>query len=160
MMGASSLGAGVLALAWLIAEPATAQRKTPYYASITAGKARMRTGPGRNYPASWMYRRVDLPVRVVAIHESWRKVEDPDGTQGWMQSNLLSEKRTAIVKHAELPMRAEPRMGARVVWRAAPGVVGRLSECARAWCRLDVRGQAGYVERTGLWGVDVGEVIP
>ena len=44
--------------------------------------------------------------------------------------------------------------------RAAPGVVGRLSECDGGWCRFDVKGQAGYVEVAGLWGVEAGERLP
>ena len=36
--------------------------KPPYFASIGAGKARMRSGPGRSYPATWLYVRRDLPV--------------------------------------------------------------------------------------------------
>lgn len=133
------------------------QHKPPYYASIAAGRARMRTGPGRNYPAIWMYRRADLPIKVVAIYQDWRKIEDPDGTQGWMLSTLLSSARTAIVTGGVTEMRAHPDLGAAVNWRAAPGVVGRISDCDGAWCWFDVQGKGGYVEETRLWGVDPGE---
>ena len=57
-------------------------------------------------------------------------------------------------------LRETPRVSARIVWRAAPGVVGRISECARGWCRLDVRGQGGFVEQSRIWGVDPGEDVP
>ena len=140
---------------------ATAPTKTPYWASIRAGQARMRTGPARTYPASWLYRRPDLPVHVVGAFKEWRKVEDPDGTQGWMQANLLSETRTAIVRGQQpIAMLDRPTAGARLLWRAAPGVVGRISGCANGWCRFDVRGQVGYVEQGGIWGVEAGEVVP
>jgi SH3-like domain-containing protein len=39
-------------------------------------------------------------------------------------------------------------------------VVGRLSECGGGWCRLDVKGQAGFVEVADLWGVEGGERLP
>ena len=121
----------------------------------------MRTGPARSYPASWLYRRADLPVRVVAQFKEWRKVEDPDGTQGWMQANLLSEARTAIVRGAQpIAMLDRPEPGARLMWRAAPGVVGRVSQCGNGWCRLDVKGRAAFVEQGGIWGVEPGEVLP
>jgi SH3-like domain-containing protein len=133
------------------------QRKVPYYASIAASKARMRTGPGRNYPASWLYQRADLPIKVIDIYKEWRKIEDPDGTQGWMQANLLSEHRTAIVVGTVAPLLESPRFNANIEWRAAPGVVGRISKCSRGWCWFDVRGRAGYVEANRLWGVDAEE---
>lgn len=154
------LCAGALGLAALWASDAEAQRKPPYYASISASKARMRTGPGRNYPASWLYQRADLPIKVVDVYKDWRKIEDPDGTQGWMQVNLLSQTRTAMVTGTVIEMREAPRFAARVLWRAAPGVVGRISRCARGWCYFDVRGRAGYVEQSRIWGVDPGEDLP
>lgn len=153
--------AGVATLAPDPATAADAKKTVPYYASIAAGRARMRTGPARTYPASWLYQRADLPVKVIAVFKEWRQVEDPDGTKGWMQANLLSENRTAIVRSPQpIEMRERPDAGARLQWRAAPGVVGRLAKCAGGWCRFDVKGQAGFVEVAGLWGVDGGETLP
>lgn len=151
----------VLALNGIAPDQADAQnRKMPYYGSIAASKARMRTGPGRNFPASWLYQRADLPVKIIDKHKEWRKVEDPDGTQGWMQGNLLSETRTGVVMGTNADMLDAPRFSAKLLWRAAPGVVGRISKCARGWCWFDVRGRAGYVEANRLWGVDSGEQLP
>lgn len=144
-----------------VADVADAQaKKPPYYASISAGRARMRAGPGRTYPASWLYVRADLPVKVVAVFKEWRKVEDPGGTQGWMLAALLSETRTGYVRDQIAELRDRPAPGARVVWRAEPGVVGRVSQCGNGWCRLDVKGQAGFVEAARLWGVDTAETLP
>jgi SH3-like domain-containing protein len=141
---------------------ATAQqgRETPYWASISAGKALMRTGPGKNYPAIWLYQRADLPIKVLEVYPSWRKVQDPDGTTGWMLVNLLSDTRTAIVRGTEpRPLHEAPQPGSRVVFRAEPGVVGRISECARNWCRLDVAGRRGFVQTEHIWGTNPGETV-
>lgn len=141
--------------------PIAAQgRKTPYYASISAGQARMRTGPGRNYPVSWLYQRSGLPVKVVDVYKEWRKVEDPGGTQGWMQANLLTDARTALVVDQVVTLRASPGAGGPMQYRAQPGVVGRISKCSGGWCWFDVRGRAGFVEAIHLWGVDPGEDVP
>lgn len=142
-----------------IAHGAPARPRTPYFASISASEARMRTGPGRQYPANWLYRRADLPVRVLVVYGDWRKVEDPDGTQGWMLGNLLSATRTAMVMGDTVELHETPSFGGRVLWRAARGVVGRLSKCSQGWCYLDVRGRGGFVEASHLWGVDPGEAI-
>lgn len=152
--------AAVLGFGLTLPDPVDAQKRaTPYFASISADKARMRTGPGRNYPASWLYQRADLPVKVIDVYKEWRKVEDPGGTQGWMQANLLSDARTAMVMGDNLEMREAPRSGGRVVWRAAPGVIGRISKCARGWCLYDVHGRTGYVEANRLWGVGADETL-
>lgn len=148
---------GVFALG--LAFPALAQRKTPYFVSIKAEKARMRTGPGRNYPSNWLYQRKGLPLKVIDLYGEWRKVEDPDGTQGWMLANLLDDVRTAMVIGTVTGMRDSPRFNARVSWRAAPGVVGRVSKCASGWCWFDVAGRGGYVEQSHIWGTEPGETL-
>ena len=138
-----------------IALPALAQTKPPYWASIGAGEARMRTGPGKQFPISWLYRRAGLPVTVIKTYPNWRMVRDPEGTEGWIQATLLSEDRTALVKPGEIrTLHETPDAGAKTVWRVEPGVVGKISECARGWCRLDVKGRAGYIQTADIWGAD------
>lgn len=149
-------GAAVLAAT----APAWAQRKLPYFLSLKSNKALMRAGPGRNYPASWLYKRKGLPVKVVDIYGEWRKVEDPDGTQGWMLSGLLDDARTAMVVGTIVEMRAAPDASARVNWRAEPGVVGTIKRCASGWCWFDVGGRGGYVDQSRIWGTEPGETVP
>src|SRR3546814_2216209 len=73
--------------------------QVPYWASISVDRARMRKGPSIDVPVLWEYRRKDLPVRVIARHDLWRKVEDPDGARGWMAARLLSRARTDRKSH-------------------------------------------------------------
>lgn len=153
--------ASVVALTLSVA-PAGAQteRKPPYWASISASKAAMRTGPGRNYPQTWIYQRSDLPIRVIETYPNWRKVQDPDGETGWMLQRLLSDTRTALVTGREpRPMREAPQEGSKVRYQAQPGVVGRVSKCAANWCLLDVHGRQGYIRQDQIWGVDPGETM-
>ncbi|WP_194952765.1 SH3 domain-containing protein [Sphingopyxis solisilvae] len=144
----------LIAISLAVVGPAAAQSdpKLPYWASISVDEARMRKGPSPDVPVIWEYRRKDLPVKVVARHENWRKIEDPDGTQGWMAARLLSRTRTAIVTGDIRPMREQPDPAAPVVYRAEPGVVGRITECSAGWCRFDVKGRRGWIQTDHIWG--------
>ena len=139
---------------------ADAQREPPYWASIDAGRAMMRSGPSQTYPASWLYIRPDLPIRIIGVHEDWRRVQDPDGTIGWMLVRLLSDQRSGIVRGQDpQPMHESPSPAAAIRYRAEPGVVGRVSECADGWCLFDVGGRRGYIRVDTLWGVEATESI-
>ena len=153
---------GLLAfIALSLAVPAAAQDKQPpYWASIASGEAMTRTGPGKNYPGVWLYKRRDLPVRVVKKYESWRMIEDPDGTRGWMLVSLLSDRRTAVVKPGEpKQIHAEPSPDSRVRYRAEHGVVGRIEQCRDGWCHIAIGKREGFVRTSDIWGVGQGEVI-
>ena len=144
-----------------LATVASAQdKRPPYWASIASGEAMMRTGPGRNYPGIWLYKRRDLPIRVVQIYPNWRKIEDPDGQQGWMLVTLLSDRRTAIVKPGPpRDIRVKPAAGAPVRYRAEPGVVGRIEQCDGNWCHIQVGNREGYIAQGDLWGTSEAETL-
>jgi SH3-like domain-containing protein len=157
-----SLRKGVVAAVILaLAAPATAQeKKPPYWASIASGEAMMRTGPGRNYPGVWLYKRRDLPIRVVKTYPNWRLVEDPEGTQGWMLVSLLSDRRTAIVKQGEpRPIHVKADVGSRVRYTAQAGVVGRVEHCGNGWCHIEIGKRGGYIRISDIWGVSDGETV-
>lgn len=137
----------------LFVRPAQADTKAPpYWASIAADEARMRVGPSLDYPSNWIYRRRDLPVRVMQVLGNWRKIEDPDGTQGWMHVRLLSATETAVVSSVAADMRQGRGDDQTLLYRAAKGVVGRVGDCSGGWCRFDVGGKKGYVQASSLWG--------
>jgi SH3-like domain-containing protein len=145
----------LILLSLAVVGPASAQSdpvELPYWASISVDEARMRKGPSPDVPVIWEYRRKDLPVKVVARFETWRKVEDPDGTQGWMAARLLSRTRTAIVTGDIRPLREAASLSAAVAYRAEPGVVGRITDCKEGWCLFDVKGRKGWIQTEHIWG--------
>jgi SH3-like domain-containing protein len=143
------------------ATPAAAQDKTPpYWASIASGEAMIRTGPGRNYPGTWLYKRRDLPVRVLKIYSNWRLIEDPEGTRGWMLVTLLSDRRTALVKPGEpRPIREKRNAASRVAYLAEPGVVGRIEKCDGTQCKFAVGKRAGWIAQGEIYGVGPQEQV-
>ena len=139
-------------LAVSIANPAqAADDDLPYWASLTADVVNMRVGPARDYKIAWVYKRKLLPLKVVRRHEGWRLVEDPDGAKGWMLARFLSRKQTAIVRGKPAEMRERPGAG-KLMWRAQPGVVGRVGACESGWCKFDVAGRAAWIEASAIWG--------
>jgi SH3-like domain-containing protein len=151
--------AGIALLA--VATGASAQdRPVPYWASIQSGEAMMRTGPARTYPGVWLYKRRDLPVRVLKRHENWRLIEDSEGTRGWMLRTMLSDTRTALIKGGQpRAVHAKAEEGSRVRYLAEPGVVGRIDDCGAGWCHITFGNREGHIKVADLWGVAPGETV-
>ena len=144
-----------------LATAATAQdRKPPYWASIASGEAMTRAGPGRNYPGLWLYKRRDLPVKVLKVYENWRLIEDPDGTRGWMLVSLMSSARTGLVKPGEpRAIHEKPASASRVAYLAQPGVVGKIDRCDGNFCRFSVGTKVGWIAQQAVYGVRIGEAF-
>jgi SH3-like domain-containing protein len=156
--------AAVLILA-LVAPVATVDADTglplPRFVSLRADEVNMRTGPGTRYPVEWVYRRQGLPMEIIAEYDTWRRVRDWQGINGWVHSSMLSGERSVVITGGVRILRGKGDPESPPVARAEAGVVGRLLECPEetAWCRVEIDGVRGWLRRGAVWGVYEGEVI-
>lgn len=151
----ASLRSLLVAILAVLAVPASAQdREVPYWASIRVDEVNMRVGPAESYPIAWVFRRKQLPIKVMRLMEGWRLVEDPAGERGWMLARFLSPEHTAlVVGKGAADMRERGDASAPLKWRLAPGVVGKLGDCDEGWCLIEVGKRRGFVPQDRLWGV-------
>ncbi len=154
----------LLLSALTIALPAVAEERGPVtnlpiprYVSLKADEANARRGPGTDHRIDWVFKRRDMPLRVVGEFSHWRRVVDRDGAGGWVHYTLLSGVRTVIVDEDMAALHARPAEDAPVNAYAEAGVVARLGECVPGWCRISADGTRGWVETAALWGVGMDE---
>jgi len=159
---------GVITLVVLLlfdGEPAWAQagRTTglplPRFVSLGADRVNVRFGPGTQYPVNWVFARKGLPVEIIEEFDTWRKVRDYDGDEGWIHASLLSSRRTIMVTGEVRDLRRTPGLDARVVLRAESGVIGTLFDCEEDWCRVEIEGRRGWLQRSEFWGTRPGEIV-
>lgn len=131
----------------------------PRFVSLRSAEVNLRTGPGTNYPIEWVYVRRDFPVEVVAEFDIWRKIRDWQGTVGWVHQSMLDGRRTALVVGEDRLLRSDSSRDAAPVARLAPGVIGKLLECAGDWCQIDAGGYRGWLPRDEFWGVGPQEAL-
>ncbi len=134
----------------------------PRFVTLRSSEVNVRTGPGSRYPVEWVYTRPGLPVEVIAEFDTWRRIRDHDGVEGWVFQPLLSGRRGALVTGTEpRPVRSEPRADAPLVARAEPGVVGRLLRCppSGAFCQVQFEGYRGWMARSDFWGAYPDETV-
>src|SRR5579862_3380664 len=80
----------------------------PRFASLRSDEVNLRSGPGVRYPVDWIYTRRDLPVEVIAEFDTWRKIRDWQGTEGWVHQSFLSARRMVVVTGERRRLRADP----------------------------------------------------
>ena len=132
----------------------------PYFLSLRFNETYMRSGPGRQYPALWVYRRLGMPVKIIGHFDDWRKVRDFQGDIGWILSNQLQRRRAVIVTLPEVGLYEEPDTGSVKIARLGKEVIARIRSCGQEWCRLLVGKHEGWSRRGGLWGIAEEETLP
>jgi SH3-like domain-containing protein len=136
----------------------------PRYVSLKSDHVNLREGPSKDHATKWIYQRAGLPVEITAESETWRRIRDSEGAEGWVLHSLLSGKRTVLIqpwkKNAPpLSLYAQPQESANVTAKLAPGVVASVKSCDGSWCRLKGEGYDGFMSQTNLWGVYPGEKV-
>lgn len=131
----------------------------PRFVSMKASEGNVRRGPSLTHRIDWVFKRKDIPLIITAEHGHWRRVKDRDGAGGWVHYSLLSGTRTAIVEQDMLDLLAKPAEGSPVVARLELGVIARLEECTKQWCKLNAAGYRGWAGKSALWGVGPDETL-
>ena len=131
----------------------------PRFATLRADKVFLRSGPSADYPVQWVYIRKGLPVEILANFDIWRKIHDFDGTEGWVNQQMLSGRRNVLVSGAIRELHHEAQPDSPVVARLEPGVVAQLAHCNPQWCELKTGGYRGWLKREEIWGLEPGEVV-
>ncbi len=152
----------------------------PRFASLKSGNVNVRVGPGKENAILWNYVKAGLPVEIVLEFDTWRKIRDSDGVEGWVSQAMLSGRRTATVEpgfakktgditsiieadssqpELTVPLFAKADDKARRVALLEPGVNLDLITCDAEWCSVTAGAYGGWIEKARIWGVYASETI-
>jgi len=138
--------------AWAEDVDNTSHLPLPRFASLRSGEVNMRTGPGTRYPIEWVYARRGLPVEVIAEYDIWRRVRDPEGTEGWVNKTELTGKRGGVITGSGHDLRKDADDTSSIVAHMEAGAIGQIASCAQDWCKFRFDDVKGYVRKTDFWG--------
>ena len=103
-------------------------------------------------------------MRVLDAYDIWRQVQEADGSIGWVHKNMLSTRRTVLIRE-EGNLINKPQPTAQTIAIVQPGTIGQIERCPAStnYCLLsfqynnsDVK---GWFPRSYVWGIDTNEEI-
>lgn len=161
---ASGIGAAIAE------ETNTSGLPLPRFATTRSNEINVRVGPGTRYAVAWIYVKAGQPVEIVQEFDTWRKIRDVDGSEGWVHQNMLSGRRAGIaapwLTDQQVPLLSQRGDSQGVRAWLAPGYRVDISKCDGAWCEVSATAHpegnavitySGYVPQGDLWGVYEGE---
>src|SRR5690606_22848730 len=127
----------------------------------------VRVGPGTRYEIAWVYVKEGQPVEIIQEFDTWRKIRDFEGDEGWVHQNLLSGRRagliTPLVGGGDTPLRTSPDDEADIRAWLGPGFRVGIEGCEAGWCEVSAtseeggRTYRGYVPQPVVWGTYANE---
>jgi len=136
----------------------------PRFVSLKADEVNVRRGPGWDHAVAWVFRRIALPVEVIAEYDVWRQVRDSEGATGWVLGSLLSGRRTVLIApwktdRRTIDLYAAAERAGDVKAKMVPGVLAEIESCDGKWCEVTAGSVAGFIGQELLWGVYPGETV-
>lgn len=134
----------------------------PRFASTRSQPINVRVGPGTRYDVAWVFVKAGLPVEIIQEFDTWRKIRDLDGQEGWVHQNLLVGNRVAYVTpwvaDNEVALRSGPSETDRVRAWLTSRLLVQLDDCNGEVCEISTRDESGrsfsgFVGQSDLWGV-------
>ncbi len=125
--------------------------------SISGNNVNMRSGGGKKYRVIW---KLDsgFPLKVLRRSGSWIRVQDFEGTIGWVSKKVVNRTPHMIVKvhkksRKQINVRSGPGTNNRIVAKAYYGVVFKTLKQKNGWVKVQhEKGVTGWVKRSLLWG--------
>ncbi|MDG7056183.1 MAG: hypothetical protein LKM44_01695 [Wolbachia endosymbiont of Meromenopon meropis] len=123
------------------------------FVSTKSNKINMRTGPGVNYPVTWIYTCKNLPLKIIEEFENWKKVCDIKEDCGWIRSNLLSNKRYAMIKENTYGYQKQ-NMNSKITMKIDKYAIMKIEKCSEKWCLLSFSKGKAWIQKKCIYGVD------
>ncbi|MFC1659187.1 SH3 domain-containing protein [Pseudomonadota bacterium] len=123
-----------------------------FFVSLRADSVNMRIGPNIQNPVKFTYQVKGLPMEVLDEFDGWYKLKDHLGDSGWVNKNLTSKKKTAIVLNETQIVFKKNNIESRPILRIGKGIVVKIKKCSENWCKIRIEDYVGWMEKKGLWG--------
>ena len=122
------------------------------FLSLKNSEVNVRSGPSKEYPIKFIYKKKFLTVEILDSWANWKKVKDFNGNSGWIHVSLLSGKKTAINKIKDSVIFTSDTIYSKPLVRVDRGRLLFIKKCKVNWCKVNSGNYLGWIEKKSLWG--------
>ena len=124
-----------------------------YYLMLKNSKVNVRMGPSLDYPIKFIYKKKNLPVKVIDKKENFRKVIDHKKNSGWIHISQLKKINSIIVLSNRILFK-KPTFNSKPIANIESGRLFVLKKCKKDWCEVSSQNYSGWINMNDVWGGD------
>ena len=122
-----------------------------YYLSLKNNKVNVRYGPGLDYPVKYIYKKINLPVKVIDKRENFRKIIDFKKNSGWIHISQLKSSMSLITLKEKILFK-KPSLFSRPILKIESGRLLIVKKCKNNWCKIKTGNHSGWINNENIWG--------
>ena len=114
-------------------------------------KVNVRYGPSFDYPIKYIYKKLNLPVKVIDKKENFRRIIDNKKNSGWIHISQLKQSKSFITVSNKILFK-KPTKFSKPIAKIETGRLLLVKKCERNWCLVETKNFKGWVDEENLWG--------
>ena len=114
-------------------------------------KVNVRYGPSFDYPIKYIYKKVQLPVKLIDKKENFRRIIDHKKNSGWIHRSLLKTSKSVITTSTKILFK-KPTKFSKPLAKLDKGRLLIVKKCERNWCNIMTEKYSGWIDKANIWG--------
>ena len=123
------------------------------FLSLKKNKVNVRYGPGFEYPIKYIYKKINLPIKLIDKKENFRRIIDLKNNSGWIHVSQLKKINSIIPKEDKI-LFSKPSNFSKPMAKIEKGRVLLLQNCIEKWCRVKSGSFKGWIKIENTWGLN------
>ena len=121
------------------------------FLSLKKNKVNVRYGPSFNSPVKFIYKKINLPIKLIDKKENWRRIIDLKNNSGWIHQSQL-KKVNSIIPLQDKVLFKKASNFSRPIALIKKGRVLIIQKCEINWCKIKSKKFKGWVKTDNVWG--------
>ena len=122
-----------------------------YYLILKNNKVNVRYGPGFDYPIKFIYKKKNLPIKVIDKKENFRRIIDFKNNSGWIHTSQLKKGKAFILLEDQI-LFTKPTKYSKPILKIAKGRLLIVKKCKKIWCSVKTENYTGWIKNENVWG--------
>ena len=122
-----------------------------YYLILKNNKVNVRYGPGLDYPIKFVYKKKNLPIRVIDKKENFRRIIDFKNNSGWIHISQLKKGKAFILLENQI-LFTKPTKYSKPILKISKGRLLLVKKCKKIWCGVKTENNTGWIKNENVWG--------
>ena len=123
-----------------------------YYLILKNNEVNVRYGPGFDYPVKYVYKKKNLPVKIIDKSWEWKKIIDLKKNSGWIHDTQLKKGKSFILLKDQI-LFSSPTKYSKPLLKIAKGRLLIVKKCKKNWCRVKTENFFGWIKTNETWGL-------
>jgi|TARA_B100001094_G_C17444710_1_gene445307 SH3-like domain-containing protein len=121
------------------------------FLSLKKNKVNVRYGPSFESPIKYVYKKINLPIKLIDKKENWRRIIDFKNNSGWIHWSQLKKINSIILLEDKILFN-KPSKFSKPLAKIKKGRVLVLQKCDGIWCKIKTNNFKGWIKTDNIWG--------